>query len=121
MESKYSDKTQDEINLVLKELDPWKTLFSFEVSYYFEGWAVTLKEKNLYPRLIVIFKSYKKDCYSVKSFEIHYDENKNESYKELYLNEEIKDKPDLISEIKEIIYGKDLIKSIAKDYYDNVS
>jgi len=115
MESKYSDKTQDEINRVLNELDPWKTLFSFKVSYYYEGWALTLKEKNVYPRLLVIFKPYVEGGYSVKSFEIHYDKNNNELYKELYLNEEIKNIQDLISEIKEIIYGKDLLKWITKD------
>jgi len=116
MENKYSPKIQNEINQILKNLEIWKNQFSFEISYYFEGWAINLTEKNIYPRLIVIFSPYNKESYSIRSFEIHYDENKKESYKELYINDNLDNIVDLLKEVNEIIYGKDLINSISKEY-----
>ena len=120
MENKYSIKTQNDINYVLESLESWKSLFSIEVSYYYEGWAIILKEKNLYPRLIVIFGPYDKNHYSVKSFEIHYDDEKNELYKEIYWNDEIEDLSVLLKEVKDIIYGKNIINFAENNYYDNV-
>jgi len=114
MENKYSIKTQNDINYVLESLESWKSLFSIEVSYYFEGCAIILKEKNVYPRLIIIFGPYDKNRYSVKSFEIHYDDAKNESYKEIYWNDKIEDLSDLLKEVKEIIYGKDIINFVSQ-------
>ncbi|MFX0057270.1 MAG: hypothetical protein ACFE85_05495 [Candidatus Hodarchaeota archaeon] len=116
MENKYSFKTQSDINQILNHLENWKNQFSFETSYYYEGWAINLKEKSIYPRLIVIFGPYDENYYSLKSFEIQYDENNKESYKELYLNSKIDNIMNLKKEINEIIYGKDLINSISKEY-----
>lgn len=120
MENKYSIKTQNEINYILESLESWKSLFFIEVSYYYEGWAISLKEKNVYPRLIVIFGPYDKKHYSVKSFEIHYDDDKNESYKEIYSNDEIENLSVLLKEVKDIIYGKDIINFAKNNYYDKV-
>ena len=118
MENKYSLKTQSNINQILCNLEVWKKKFSFEISYYYEGWAISLTEKNIYPRLIVIFSYYKEENYFIKSFEIHYDEDQKEFYKELYESNNLDSIIDLIKEINEIIYGKDLINSISKKYND---
>ncbi len=56
----------------------------------------------MYPRHLVIFKSYSNDYYSIKSFEIHFSKKK-ETYQELYINEKIDTVQQLQSEIKEII------------------
>jgi len=116
MNDKYSLKTQNEVNSILEGLDMWKNLFFFEVKYFYEGWAIYMREKNTYPRSLVIFKSYSDDYYSIKSFEIHLSEQR-ETYQELYSNEKIDMIQQLQSEIKEIIYGKDILDSITKLNY----
>ncbi len=113
MNDKYSVKTQNEVNSILKSLNEWKNLFFFEVKYFYEGWAINMREKNTYPRHLVIFKSYSDDYYSIKSFEIHFSKKK-ETYQELYINEKIDTVQQVQSEIKEIIYGKDILDSITK-------
>lgn len=113
MDHKNSLKTQKEVNTVINKLAEWKNLFSIKVDYFFEGWAIYLKEKSIYPRSIVIFKSYSEDYYSIKSFEIHSNKEK-EFFKELYANEKIETILNLYSEIKEIIYGKDILESISR-------
>ncbi|MHA1477981.1 MAG: hypothetical protein ACTSPU_07260, partial [Promethearchaeota archaeon] len=70
-------------------------------------------EKSIYPRSIVIFKSYSEEYYSIKSFEIHSNKAK-EFFKELYANEKIYTRLNLYSEGKEIIYGKDILESISR-------
>ena len=111
MDRKYSLETQKEVNAVLANLNEWKNLFSIRVDYFYEGWAIYLKEKSIYPRSIVIFKSYSENYFSIKSFEIHSSKEK-ELFKELYVNEKIETLSELYSEIKEIIYGKDILGSI---------
>ena len=113
MNEKYSVKTQNEVNSILEILSEWKNFFFVEVRYFYEGWAIYMREKSTYPRSLVIFKSYGDDYYSFKSFEIHFSEKK-ETYKELYINEKIGTVKQLQSEIKEIIYGKDILDSITK-------
>ncbi|MBY8986362.1 MAG: hypothetical protein KGD65_14905 [Candidatus Lokiarchaeota archaeon] len=119
MNDKYSLKTQNEINSILERLNEWKNLFFFEVKYFYEGWAIYMREKNTYPRSLVIFKSSSDDYFSIKSFEIHFSE-KNETYKELYINEKIDTIQQLFSEVKEIIYGKDILNSISKFNYEPI-
>ena len=116
MVDKYSEKTQIEVNSILERLDEWKNLFFFKVRYFYEGWAIYMREKNTYPRSLVIFKSYSNDYYSIKSFEIHFSEKK-ETYHELYINEKIDTVQQLKSEIKDVIYGKDILDSITKLNY----
>ncbi len=113
MDHKNSLKTQKEVNTVLNKLAEWKMLFSINVNYFYEGWAINLKEKSIYPRNIVIFKSYSEDHYSIKSFEIHSNKEKD-FFKELYANEKIYTLLNLYSEVKEIIYGKDILESISR-------
>ena len=117
MNDKYSVKTQNEVNLILERLSEWKNFFFFKVRYFYEGWAIYMREKSTYPRSLVIFKSYSDDYYSLKSFEIHFSEQK-ETYKELYINEKIDNIQQLQSEIREIIYGKDILDSITKLNYE---
>ena len=112
MDQKYSFETQKEINTVLASFNEWKNLFSIKVDYFYEGWGIYLKEKSLYPRSIVIFKSYSEKNYAIKSFEIHTNKGK-EIYKELYVNENITTMSELYTEVKEIIYGKDILGSIS--------
>ena len=59
MNDKFSVKTQNEVNSILERLDGWKNLFFFEVKYFYEGWAIYMREKNTYPRSLVIFKFLK--------------------------------------------------------------
>jgi hypothetical protein len=113
MDHKFSLETQKEVNAVLNKLVEWKKLFSIKVDYFYEGWAIYLKEKSIYPRSIVIFKSYSENYYSIKSFEIH-SSNEKELLKELYVNEKIDTISHLHSEVKEIIYGKDILGSISR-------
>lgn len=112
MDHKFSNETQKEVKTVLDKLTEWKNLFSIKVDYFYEGWAIYLNEKSIYPRIIVIFKSYSENYYSIKSFEIH-SNNKKELFKELYVNEKIETIPNLYSEVKEVIYGKDILGSIS--------
>ncbi len=108
MISKFSQEIQEDIEDILKKLRFWKDIFYFNTEFYYDGWAIFLREKNLYPRCIVIFKSYENDSYSIKSFEVHLQNFKTEKYKELYSVEKIKNQDALLVELKEIIYGKDL-------------
>jgi len=114
MDPKYCSKTQKEVRTVLKSLFDWKNLFSIKVKYFYEGWAVYIREKSMYLRCIVIFRPYSQENFSIKSFEINYDKIKSESYKELYVNESIYSISNLLSEIKQIIYGKDMLGNIKK-------
>jgi hypothetical protein len=112
MDRKYCPETQKEVNTILDKLDEWKNLFSVKVVYFYEGWAIYLNEKSIYPRSIVIFKPYSENYYSVKSFEIH-STNKKEVFKELYVSERIDTISTLHSEVRDIIYGKDILGSIS--------
>ena len=98
MDHKFSPETQNEVNAVLDNLNEWKNLFSINVDYFYEGWAIYLKEKCIYPRNIVIFKSYSENYYSVKSFEIKTSKRK-EYFEELYVNEKIDTLSELIAEV----------------------
>ncbi|MHA2008669.1 MAG: hypothetical protein ACXABO_11480 [Promethearchaeota archaeon] len=108
MKDKFSVEIQREIDEIILKIQKWKNLFNIKVEFYSDGWAIFLREKNIYPRCIVIFKSYENDLYTVKSFEIQLRNFKKEEYNELYSLENIKNKNNLIQEIKDIIYGKDL-------------
>ena len=115
MENKYSKKTQAKVEIFLEFLESWKNLFSISINYYIEGWAVFLKEKNMFPRSIVVFNPYDFDIYSIKSYEISYDKNTKEIFTELYNKENIQGSKALFLELKEIIYGKDITNAIKKN------
>jgi hypothetical protein len=116
MNNKYSPETQVEINKIMKKIRKWEYFFEFETEFYFNGWAISLREKNLYPRYIIIFKSYDTNLYSIKSFEIHLKNYQKEEFKEIYSNNQIEDANSMLEELKEIIYGKDLIEEASKIY-----
>lgn len=118
MEKKYDYDTQIQVNKLMKKLGIWKDLFSVKINFYVEGWAAYLMEKNIYPRLIVIFKSYDCDCFSIKSFEVSYDAEVNEIHSEIYSRDLIYGFQDLFIELKEVIYGKDIITSISTELID---
>lgn len=105
---KFSLEEQNEIEDILKYSDAWNSIFYINYEFFFDGWAIFLKEKAMYPREIIIFKSYNNNEYSIKSFEVSLNELKNEEFTELYSKKKICIKEDLLIELKEIIYGKDL-------------
>jgi len=116
MKNKFSLEIQNEIDDIFEKINIWKELFFFKVEFYFDGWAIFLREKNLYPRSIVIFKSYAKNTYSLKSFEIHLHNLKKEEFKEIYSKENIRNHENLLKELIEVIYGKDLLRNASKTY-----
>ncbi|MFX0003642.1 MAG: hypothetical protein ACFE9C_08885 [Candidatus Hodarchaeota archaeon] len=118
MENQFIPETQPEINDIINKIQKWENLFELKTELYFNGWAIFLREKNLYPRYIIIFKSYDTNRYSIKSFEVHLINYHKEKYKELYSNDQIEDSNSLLEELNEIIYGKDLIES-ASELYKN--
>ncbi|MHA1291626.1 MAG: hypothetical protein ACTSQJ_03035 [Promethearchaeota archaeon] len=111
---KFSPEIKDEINLIISGIDAWQNLFSIKLDFFFDGWALYLKEKLIYPRLIVIFKSYEKELFSIKSFEVHFKNFQKEMYKELFKIENIKNVEILLKELKKIIYGKDIFNSASQ-------
>ncbi len=115
MLNKYQEDIQREINQILNKIYLWKDLFFISVEYYFDGWSIALQEKNAYPRRIIVFRSYLTKTYSIKSFEIQLTPSKKDTYKELYFIENILEPNELLKELKEIIYGKDLVKSVKKE------
>ena len=121
MNSKFSQEIQDDIEEILKQLRFWEDIFCFDTELYYDGWAIILREKNLYPRCIVIFKSYENDFYSIKSFEVHLQNFKTEKFKELYSIEKIENQDALLIELKEIIYGKDLGNQVLRMFNDTFS
>lgn len=114
MEKKFSKHTQSLIEKFLNYIESWKYIFSVSINYYFEGWAAFLSEKSMFPRLIVVFTPYDLDNFSVKSFQVSYDKNTKEIFTELYSKDNIHGLENLYFELKEIIYGKDLINAIKK-------
>jgi hypothetical protein len=120
MENKYSPKTQAEIDKVLTNIRTFNKFFSVNVEYYIDGWAIFLNEKNIYPRRIVIFKSYHKDSFCIKSFEINQQNSQKEVINELYSITSLDTINKLMQELKEIIYGKDIMKYTSKKYFDKV-
>ncbi len=116
MNSKFSAEIQAEIDEIKNKVQAWKYLFDIEINLYIDGWAVSLREKNAYPRYITIFKSYESCTYSIKSFEVHLKNYKDEEFKELYKVENIKDQSTLLHELREIIYGKDLMNDASNMY-----
>ncbi|MFX1316950.1 MAG: hypothetical protein ACFE9T_13900 [Promethearchaeota archaeon] len=116
MENKFSLEIKNEIDDILEKIDYWKSSFSINLEFYFNGWAIFLKEKNIYPRCIVIFKSYNTNLFSIKSFEVHLNNYKKEEFKEIYSVENIDNQNALFKELKEIIYGKDILNNASKIY-----
>ena len=116
MVNKFSPEIQKEIEGVIKKTQSWKDLFSIKLEFYYDGWAIFLKEKNIYPRCIVIFKSYESNQFSVKSFDVYLQGYKKEEYHEIYSVENIKNQSDLIKELKDVIYGKDLGNQVLQIY-----
>jgi hypothetical protein len=114
MEKKYSKKTQVLIEKFLNYIESWKSLFSVSINYYFEGWAAYLTEKSMFPRSIVVFNQYDVGNFSIKSFQVSYDKKAKEIFTELYSKENIQGLENLCLELKEVIYGKDLINTIKK-------
>ncbi|MHA1914417.1 MAG: hypothetical protein ACW986_13155 [Promethearchaeota archaeon] len=113
-QNKFSPKTQQEIESFLEKTKLWEHIFSFKIEFYFDGWAIFLKENHAYPRCIVVFRSYENGFYSIRSYELQLLNFKKEKYNELYFVGYIKNQTQLIKELKDIIYGKDLGEQIRR-------
>ncbi|MFW9941184.1 MAG: hypothetical protein ACFFFT_09090 [Candidatus Thorarchaeota archaeon] len=118
---KFSSETQKEIDEIIKKIQIWKDLFNIKQEYYIDGWSISLKEKNVYPRCIVIFKSYESNQFDIKSFDVYLRNYKKEEYHEIYSVQKIKNQHDLIKELKQIIYGKDLGSQALQIYNETFS
>ena len=121
MINKFTPEIQKEIEGIIKKIQKWKDLFSIELEFYYDGWSILLKEKNIYPRCIIIFKSYESDQFSVKSFDIYLQNYEKEEYHEIYSVENIKNQYDLLRELKDVIYGKDLGNQVLQIYKNTFS
>ena len=121
MNNKFSLEIQKEIEGIIKKIQIWKDLFNIKLDFYYDGWSIFLKEKNVYPRCIVIFKSYESNQFSIKSFDIYLRNYKKEEYDEIYSAENINNQYDLIKELKEVIYGKDLGRKVFQIYNETFS
>ena len=107
---KYSIDIQSEIDSILEGCNVWRNLFTIEIEHYIDGWAIFLRELRSKPRLIIIFKSYESNTYSIRSSEISFNTMiKNEEDLELFRVENLVDQKQLIKELRDIIYGKDLL------------
>jgi len=116
MKNKFSPEIHREINEIITKIQKWKNIFDYKIEFYFDGWAIFLREKNAYPRFITIFKSYDANTYLIKSFEVSLKDFQKEEFKELYSIENLNSINDLLEELKDIIYGKDLIKEVSNLY-----
>ncbi|MCK4379631.1 MAG: hypothetical protein KAW51_00725 [Candidatus Lokiarchaeota archaeon] len=119
MKNKFSPEIQTEINEIINKIQRWKNIFDYKIEFYIDGWALFLREKYAYPRFITVFKSFDTNTYLIKSFEVSLKDFEKEEFKELYSIENINSINDLLKELKDIIYGKDLIKG-ALDLYNNM-
>ena len=119
MEHKYSPILQAEIEQILENIKQFNKFFSINIEYFIDGWALFLFEKSICPRQIVIFKSYNHNSFSVKSFEVKSNHNGKEDFEKLYSIKNLNNIDFLIKELKEIIYGKDIMNYTSKNYFDN--
>ncbi len=120
MNNKFSPDIQTEINEVIAKIEKWKNYFDTTIEFYFDGWAIFLREKNIFPRCITLFKSYCTNTYSIKSFEIHLKNYNKEEYQELYFVNNISNRNSLLEELNAVIYGKDLVKNASKIYHNSL-
>ena len=120
MEKKYSPIIQAEIEKILAKIQAFKKFFSINIEYYIDGWAIFLNEKNIYPRRIIIFKSYNNNSFSIKSFEINLNNPRKEENKELYSIINLENVDIVMKELKEIIYGKDIMKYTSEKYFNKI-
>jgi hypothetical protein len=120
METKYSPIIQAEINSLFNKIQIYEKYFSIRIEYYIDGWAIFLEEKNLYPRVIVIFKNSTKSVLSIKSYEIHLNDLFYQKFVELYSNEEVQDEEEVLKELRALVYGKDILTYITKKYFNKV-
>jgi len=118
MINKFSEEIQKEIEGILNKIQVWNALFNIKLEFYYDGWAVFLKEKNLYLRCIVIFKANESEQYSIKSYNVYLQNYKKEKYQEIYSIENINNQDDVLKELRDIIYGKDLGNQASKIYND---
>lgn len=120
MNDKFSPDIQTEINEIIAKIEKWKNYFDTSIEFFFDGWAIFLRERNIFPRCITIFKSYCTNTYSIKSFEVHLKNFNKEEFKELYFINNISNINTLLEELNAVIYGKDLVKNASKIYHNSL-
>ncbi len=115
MEAKFNSETEKELDDIIERLEVWKKLFSIKTEFFYDGWAIYLREKSAYPRHIVVSKI--NNLYSIKSFEIRWNNhNFKEEFFQIYNSNGIIEKEKLLKEIRDVIYGKDIVKQAAQEF-----
>lgn len=105
-----------EFRNLIKKVEKWKNITLEDIRDSEDLFKITLREKNplpkrRYPRLIVLSGSHKKANYSITSFEIQNSKNTPEEFSQIY-NKKVEGNRDIktiLTELKEIIHGKDII------------
>ncbi|MBD3196910.1 MAG: hypothetical protein GF317_17790 [Candidatus Lokiarchaeota archaeon] len=120
MENKFSEDIQKNVDIILENIQKWNKLFHIKCEFFLEGWAIFLKEKNLYPRKIVIFKPYDTIYHTIKSYELNISPSDIDEHEELIAIDNIKSVSELMRELREIIYGKDLFHSAQRILEDGI-
>ena len=102
------------INNLLKKIRIWQKSFYIHSNPSDSQYQIILKEKNpspqrVYPRRIVLSIKNKPISYSIRSYEIELDKNKEEKFNQIYaINiEGENDFNNILDNLLEIIQGKD--------------
>lgn len=105
-----------EFRNLIKKIEKWKNISLEDVKDTDDEFKITLREKKpypkrKYPRLFVLSGSHKKANYSITSFEIQNSRHTPE-FSQIYKSkvEGNDDMKTILTELKEIIHGKDLFK-----------
>ena len=110
-------EVNSELRNFIKKIEKWKNISLEDVKDSDDVFKITLREKKPFPRrdcprLFVLSGSHKKETYSITSFEIHNSRNTPE-FSQIYKSkvEGNDDVMTILTELKEIIHGKDIIKT----------
>ncbi|MFX1314865.1 MAG: hypothetical protein ACFE9T_03315 [Promethearchaeota archaeon] len=108
---------RNEFRNLIKKIEKWKNLSLEDIKDSDDIFKIRLREKKpyakrKYPRLILLSGSHKKKNYAITSFEIHNSKNNQEKFSQIYSSkvEGNHDLKKIISDLEEIIQGKDGLK-----------
>ncbi len=108
---------QVEIDYITSQLGIWNHIFIVKKEFYLDGYALYFIEKNLYPRLIVIYKSKKTQDFSLNSYKKIFDiKHSKEKFLELYSVKRIKNAEDLLKHLRKTFCGSDIITYAIQKY-----
>lgn len=117
MQDGLIDDNQAEIDYIISQLGIWNYIFIVKREFYLEGYALYFVEKNLYPRLIVVYKSKKNQDFSLYSYKKIFDiEHNKEKFLELYSIKKIENTEDLLKHLRKTFCGSDIIINAFQKY-----